>query len=78
MNRSESTIQEQWVQDWLKSVVNGRNTMSQRRVTSIEKHVSLNTVKRIAKRVGVHLLLVEDDEGNKVLAASTKPFKVIC
>lgn len=78
MDKSGLSIQEQWVEDWLKSVVDGSNTMSQRRVTSIEKHVNLSKVKRIAIRMGIHLLMVEDDEGNKVVAASTKPFKVIC
>ena len=70
--------QEQWVEDWLKAVVRGASTMRQRRVASIEKHASIITLKRIAKKMGIHLLLVEDEEGNQVVAASTKPFKIIC
>ncbi len=78
MNKSALTVQEQWAEDWLRSVADGSNTMSQRKITSIEKHVSLSTVKRIAKRMGIHLLLIEDDKGNELMAASTKPVKVIC
>ena len=78
MNGSQSTVEEHWVEDWLRSVVDRSSTMSQRKVTSIGKHVSLKTVKRIAKRMGIHLLLIEDDEGNELVAASTKPFKVLC
>ncbi len=79
MNTDETTEKEQWVEAWLKTVAAGLNTMSQRKLSSIEKHAgSLNTVKKIAKSMNVHLLLVEDDEGHEVVAASLKPFKVIC
>ncbi len=73
------TNENEWTINWLKSVEAGLNTMSQRKLTSIEKHAgSLENVKRVAESLGVHLLLVEDDEGNEVVAASMKPFKVIC
>lgn len=53
--------------------------MSQRKLTSIEKHGSgLDAVKALAQEKGVHLLRVEDDEGNELVAASTKPFTIIC
>lgn len=79
MSTSENNRHEEWVTAWLKIVSAGINTMSQRKLTSIEKHAgSINTVKHIAKKMKVHLLLVEDDKGNEVLAASMKPFKVIC
>ncbi len=71
--------QKQWVIGWLKTVQSGLNTMSQRRLTSIERHAGgLDLVKSVAGEMGVHLLLVEDDEGNEIVAASLKPFKVIC
>lgn len=73
------TSNKEWTIHWLKTVEAGLSTMSQRKLTSIEKHAgSLETVKQIAEKMGVHLLLVEDDEGNQVVAASMKPFKVIC
>jgi hypothetical protein len=76
---SHAAEQEQWVIAWLQTVEAGLNTMSQRRLTSIEKHAgSLDLVRTVAQRMGVHLLLVEDEEGNEIVAASMKPFKVIC
>jgi hypothetical protein len=79
MNHSYTTEQEQWVAAWLNTVQAGLNTMSQRKLTSIEKHAGgVELVKTIAQQMGVHLLLVEDDQGNEVVAASMKPFKVIC
>ena len=38
----------------------------------------IEAVKAVAEQKGVHLLLVEDDKGIELVAASTKPFKVIC
>lgn len=68
----------QWAADWLDSVADGSNTMSQRRLSSIEKRGGIKAVKALAKKKGVHLLLLEDDKGNELIAASTKPFKVVC
>lgn len=70
---------EQWTRDWLDPVADGSNTMSQRKLSSIEKRGGgINAVKAAAKKKGVHLVLLEDDKGNKLVAASTKPFKVVC
>lgn len=75
--KSETTLQ--WATEWLDAVANGSNTMSQRKLTSIEaRGGGLDAVRAIAEQKGVHLLLVEDDQGNELVAASTKPFKVIC
>ncbi|MBD2757763.1 hypothetical protein [Spirosoma validum] len=53
--------------------------MSQRKLTSVEKKGGgIAAVKAIAEEKGVHLLLVEDDKGNELVAASMKPFKVVC
>lgn len=74
-----STPETKWANDWLDSVADGSNTMSQRKRSSVEKRGGgMNAVKAIAKKKGVHLLLLEDDKGNELLAASTKPFKVLC
>ena len=68
-----------WTEKWIASVASGANTMSQRKLTSVEKHGGgLNNVKKIALKNGVHLVLLEDDKGNQLVAASQKPFKTIC
>ncbi len=69
----------QWADEWLGAVADGSNTMSQRKLSSVqERGGGLEAVKVMAEQKGVHLLLVEDDKGNELVAASTKPFKVIC
>ena len=68
----------QWAAKWLDAVADGSNTMSQRKLSSVEKHGGLAAVKALAERKGVHLLLLEDDQGNELVAASTKPFRVVC
>lgn len=79
MSRLESETTSQWATTWLTPVAGGLNTMSQRKLSSIDKHRGgLDIVKSVAEKLGVHLLLVEDNEGNEVVAASKKPFKVIC
>lgn len=53
--------------------------MSQRKLSSIEKRGGgIHAVRAAAKKKGVHLLLLEDDKGDRLVAASTKPFKVVC
>ena len=69
----------QWATEWLDAVAKGANTMSQRKLTSIElRGGGLDAVKAIAEQKGIHLLLVEDEHGNELIAASVKPFRVIC
>ncbi len=68
-----------WAADWLDGVADGSNTMSQRKLTSVEKRGGgLEAVKALARVQGVHLLLFEDDKGNELVAASVKPFEVVC
>lgn len=78
MNAAKAEVTEQWAIDWLDSVADGSNTMSQRKLSSIEKRGGLESVKSLAQERGVHLLQIEDDKGNELVAASTKPFKIIC
>lgn len=69
----------QWATEWLADVADGSATMSQRRLSSIERlGGGIEAVREIAEQRGVHLLLLEDDKGNELVAASTKPFKVVC
>ena len=69
---------DQWAADWLDRVADGSNPMSQRKLSSIEAHGGLDCVKALAQQKGVHLLRLEDDKGNELVAASTKPFEVVC
>jgi len=79
MRTTKSKTAEQWTAEWLDAVAAGSNTMSQRLLSSIEKHTGgLDTVKAAAEARGVHLVLLEDDKGVELVAASTKPFTVLC
>ncbi len=79
MSKSENDTATQWATEWLSAVADGSNTMSQRKLSSIqERGGGLEAVKAIAQRKGVHLLILEDDRGNELIAASTKPFMVVC
>lgn len=75
---TETEAAAQWATSWLDAVADGSNTMSQRKLSSIEKRGGLEAVKRLAEARGIHLLLLEDDKGDKIVAASVKPFKVVC
>ena len=60
-------------------MADGSNTMSQRKLTSIQKRAGgLDAVRTLAEGKGVHLLLLEDDNGDELIAASLKPFTVVC
>lgn len=78
MTKEKPENKMQWAIDWLDAVASGANTMSQRKLSSIEKRGSFEAVKKLAIERGVHLLQIEDDKGNELIAAGTKPFKVIC
>lgn len=68
-----------WTDEWLDSVADGSSSMSQRKLSSIRtRGGGMNAVRAVARKKGVHLLLLEDDKGNELVAASLKPFKVIC
>ncbi len=62
----------------MSTVADGSNKMSSRKLTSIEKRGGgLKSVTAAARKRRVHLVLLEDDHGNKIVAASMKPFKVL-
>lgn len=76
---AELPVEEAWTERWLNSVADGSNTMSQRKLSVVEsKGGGIKAVTKAAQAKGIHLLLIEDDKGNQLVAASTKPFKVIC
>ncbi len=67
-----------WTETWIESVADGANTMSARKLASVEKRGGgLKEVASVARRRKVHLLLFKDEEGSDVIAASKSPFKVI-
>ena len=79
MSIKTPTSTEQWAADWLASVADGSNTMSQRKLTSVDKYGGgLDAVRAVARNKGVHLILLTDDQGNELVAASIHPFKVVC
>ena len=79
MSTNPSSPAAEWASAWLDSVADGSNTMSQRKLSSVERlGGGIEAVKAIAEQKGVHLLLLEDDKGNELIAASTRPFKVVC
>jgi hypothetical protein len=78
MRAASTTTTEPWISDWLDAVAAGSSTMSQRSLSSIEKHGGLGAVTVAAVERKVHLLLVEDEDGREIIAASKKPLKVIC
>ena len=68
----------EWARRWLSAVAEGRNTMSQRKLASIEKRGGgIELVKAMASKLDVHLVQLTDDKGNVLVAASKHPFKVI-
>ena len=78
MRTSKTKTTLQWAAEWLGSVADGSNKMSQRKLSSIQKRDGgLDAVIATAEEKGVHLLLVEDDQGNEIVAASKKPFKIL-
>ena len=83
MNTPESEAKSEaaarWAAGWLDAVAGGTNTMSQRKLSSVEtRGGGLEAVKALAMERGVHLLLLEDDKGDALVAASAKPFAVVC
>ncbi len=67
-----------WVADWLDGVVDGKTTMSQRAMSSIEAHGGIDHAIEAARRRGVHLVQLTDDRGRTLVAASLKPFRTLC
>ncbi len=79
MSETKEVVETGWAERWLDSVADGSNTMSQRKLSSIDKQGGgLAEVEKIARAKGVHLLLINDDKGVDLVAASVKPFKVVC
>ena len=72
----DSSDDERWMARWLDAVTD--QSMTQRRLSSIEAHGGLPLLTRAATARGVHLVQAVDNEGHELVAASRHPFKVIC
>lgn len=73
------TSSEEWMQRWIQSVVSGESTMSQRKMSSIAKRdINIKILIAEAKKQHVHLLLLKDDKGEELIAASKDEFTVLC
>ena len=78
MKKAQTSSAEVWAKRWLDSVAGGAS-MSQRKVKSVLKHGGdLQAVRKLAIQRGVHLVRLTDDNGIELVAASTKPFTIIC
>lgn len=67
-----------WTKAWMKSVCDRSNRMSARKLSSVVKRGGgIQSVVAAARKHRVHLVLLEDDRGNKLIAASKRPFKVL-
>ena len=51
--------------------------MSQRKRTAMDAHGGLERVVEAAHAEGVHLVLLTDDHGDELVAASLQPFRVL-
>jgi hypothetical protein len=67
-----------WIAKWLDAVQDGRSTMSQRSLNSIEANGGVEMAAREARKRGVHLVELTDDRGRKLVAASNHEFKTLC
>lgn len=63
---------------WLDDVAAGRLAMSQRAMTTVAARGGIARVIAAATVRGVHLLRLTDDMGKVLIAASRKPFEVLC
>ena len=73
-NQSDQT----WIDNWIAALVDGSTTMSQRRLSSVERNGGTEAAIVAAKERGVHLARLTDDEGNVLIAASLHPFEPLC
>ena len=67
-----------WIDKWIDGVADGSVTMSQRRLSSIERNGGTAAAIAAAKERGVHLAKLIDDQGNVLVAASRQPFEPLC
>ena len=67
-----------WIGRWIDAVADGSATMSQRRLSSVDRHGGTEAAIAAAKARGVHLAKLTDDQGHILVAASLHPFEPLC
>ena len=67
-----------WIDRWIDAVADGSATMSQRRLSSVERNGGVAAAVEAARAKGVHLVKLTDDKGNALVAASLHPFEPLC
>lgn len=67
-----------WMDTWIGSVAEGKATMSQRSMASVERNGGIEKAVEVARARGVHLVRLTDDEGKVLLAASLHHFESLC
>lgn len=79
MARPDTHEADAWTENWLASVADGTQTMSQRMLTRVEERPGgLKAVCAVAQAKGVHLAVFTDDHGVELVAASRHPIRVLC
>lgn len=73
-----SELDQTWMTRWIDAVADGSTTMSQRRLSSIERHGGTVSAIAAATKRGVHLAKLTDDKGSILVAASRHPFEPLC
>ena len=66
-----------WIETWIASIADGRVTMSQRSLSSIDRNGGIDEAVKVAKARGVHLVRLTDEEGKALVAASLSPFETL-
>ena len=67
-----------WCEAWMREVASNPASMTQRKFdVVVSKGGGVSVLKKRAKKHGVHLVQLTDDRGVVLVAASTKPFKVL-
>lgn len=71
-------LETEWIETWIASVAEGRATMRQRSVASVERNGGIDRAVEAAQARGVHLVRLTEDEGKALIAASLRPFETLC
>ncbi len=74
---SERDAKAEWLARWM-DAASRDGAMSQRKLSSIEtRGGGLEAAAQAARSAGVYLVMLTDDKGEKLVAASCHPFQVI-
>ncbi len=76
MTAAKSERDQAWLARWMATACR-ENSMSQRKRSAIDAHGGLELAASVARAHGVHLVLLIDDHGDELVAASSHPFRVL-